>query len=398
MKVSSNSAKEERGYIVKHKLVLCFLVLLFLFDAVWCLKGVSMAASKESRCSMHDVAWSVVFGPDSDKLLFRHRCIVGAYENAKESDYSWAIYEISKNKISDFKELNNATPHQLKYQPAFSRDGKLITFVSGQDDHRNIYVMNADGTNVRQLTHDYNENQKRIDEKYIAMVFNEEPSFSPDGNRIIYVKSASKRTKPDYYTDPMYPTCWDIYEVNIEKVKERRLTNYGFSEIESPRYLSDGKHFIFGANLWASRGIAGTSITNEFFNEYYNKYKKNFIFIMDGKNNNLKPAFKNGSNSSEPQIAWDNAIIFKSNINEMDGLRTRGPNQYYDLFIYKNDEIKRIFNKQFYGNITYSVSPDGTCFLIRDAYWKIYNMTGHELAKIKIPLEQLDKLSGNKNK
>jgi hypothetical protein len=118
---------------------------------------------------------------------------------------------------------------------------------------------------------------------------------------------------------------------------------------------------------------------------------------MDGENNNLKPAFKNGGNSSEPKISWDDTILFKSNINEMDGLPVRGPNQYYDLFIYKNGKIKRIFNKQLDISCnSHAISPDGTCFLFMAGYRTIYNISGNELAKIKIPLQQLEKLRENK--
>ncbi|MBN1364164.1 MAG: PD40 domain-containing protein [Syntrophaceae bacterium] len=379
----------QQGVNEKKKVSICFLILLFAIIKIWFQEDIVMAADKTSHCSRHDIEWSVVFGPDSDKILLRHRCI-GADENAKESDYSWAIYEISQNRITDFKELNTATKYQFKYHPAFSRDGKLITFVSGQDDHRNIFVMNADGKNVRQLTHDYNERPQRISEKLITMIFNEMPSFSPDEQRILYVKSASRRTKPIYYTDPMYPSRWDIYEVNIKTGKEHKLTNYGFFGITQPAYLSDGKRFIFSVpTVPPDQTDSGIDVRTWW--EYADKYGLNNIFIMDGKNNNLKPAFKNGSNSSEPQIAWNDTIIFKSNINEIDGLRKHGT-QYYDLFMNKNGKTKRIFNKQLtLGSNSHAISPDGKRILIKGVRPVIYNLDGTKMIEIKIPWVKLEK-------
>jgi Tol biopolymer transport system component len=57
--------------------------------------------------------------------------------------------------------------------PAWSPDGRRIAFQSNRDGNWEVYVMNADGRNVRRLTDDDGEDG--------------EPSWSPDGKRIAFV-------------------------------------------------------------------------------------------------------------------------------------------------------------------------------------------------------------------
>jgi Tol biopolymer transport system component len=73
-------------------------------------------------------------------------------------------------------------------EPAYSPDGRLISFVSDRDENgivttgsdeaefaNELYVMDADGSNVRRLTE-----SESLDE--------ETPSWSPDGSRIAYAR------------------------------------------------------------------------------------------------------------------------------------------------------------------------------------------------------------------
>jgi Tol biopolymer transport system component len=74
-----------------------------------------------------------------------------------------------------------ATPPPAKlvgyYDPTWSPDGKRIAFVDRGDVDGDLYVMNADGTGVKQLTHSsYSSGD------YGAR----NPSWSPDGRRIAF--------------------------------------------------------------------------------------------------------------------------------------------------------------------------------------------------------------------
>ena len=70
------------------------------------------------------------------------------------------------------KQLTNNLPDTSNTEPAWSPDGAKIVFVSQRDDDSQIYVMNADGSNRTRLTNN--------------STFNTEPDWSPDGSMIVF--------------------------------------------------------------------------------------------------------------------------------------------------------------------------------------------------------------------
>jgi TolB protein len=106
--------------------------------------------------------------------------------------------------------------------PYFSPDGRQIVFRSGRDGNHEIYLMNADGSNVRRLT-----NNEATDTM---------PSFSPDGKQVAFVSTRDG----DY----------EIYALDLEPGgkpgKLRRITHSpGFDT--HPVYSPDGKWLVFSS-------------------------------------------------------------------------------------------------------------------------------------------------------
>jgi Tol biopolymer transport system component len=76
--------------------------------------------------------------------------------------------------------------------PVWSPDGSKIAFVSNRDGRRDIYIMNADGSNVTRLTKD--------------SIIKWSPSWSPDGTKIAFCGYHPGEPEPETY----------IYLVNVQ--------------------------------------------------------------------------------------------------------------------------------------------------------------------------------------
>jgi Tol biopolymer transport system component len=103
--------------------------------------------------------------------------------------------------------------------PAWSPDGKQIAFSSNRDGNYEIYVMHTDGSGVTRLTND--------EADYVR------PEWSPDGRQIAF---SSDRTSNN-----------EIYVMNADGSGQTRLTNNEASD-SYPSWSPDGRQITFSSN------------------------------------------------------------------------------------------------------------------------------------------------------
>ena len=116
------------------------------------------------------------------------------------------------------KQLTNSKGYDA--EGTYSPDGKQIVFCSERDGNRELYIMDADGKNTRQLTH-------------APKCYNGGPFFSPDSKRVIF---RSDRKKEDHL---------QIMIINADGTGERALTDDPNWVQWGPTWHKDGKHIIY---------------------------------------------------------------------------------------------------------------------------------------------------------
>jgi Tol biopolymer transport system component/DNA-binding winged helix-turn-helix (wHTH) protein len=152
----------------------------------------------------------------------------------------------------------------------WSPDGSLIAFASNRDTgppynpyNLDIYVMNADGSNVRRIVDDPE--------------YDVGPQWSPDGRKILFQTGRNGN--------------FDVYEMNTDGTGQRNLTaDYDKSD-GAPVWSLDGNNIAF------SRRIEG----------------KSQIFVMDADGGNLKRVTNNSANNEAPCWSPDGSkLIFQT--------------------------------------------------------------------------------------
>jgi TolB protein len=100
--------------------------------------------------------------------------------------------------------------------PRFSPDGRHIVFASTRDDEMltrsDVFVMNADGTGVRNLSRHPNED------------FN--PHWTSDGRRVVFASLRSGTSQ--------------LFEVDLDSGQTRRLTNNTSHDMDHVPYPAPG--------------------------------------------------------------------------------------------------------------------------------------------------------------
>ena len=184
------------------------------------------------------------------------------------------------------------------YVPVFSPDGKQIAFMSARDGNPEIYVMNADGSNIRRLTnHPAGESS---------------PTWSPSGAQIAF--TSDRTGKPQIYlvnvdgsnfqrvtmdeTEADRPTWspapyneiafagrtsgsgFDIKVYELSTRTTRRVTN-GEGTNESPAFSPGGRHIAFTST----------------------RSGRTQVYTVDRLGRDLKQITRDGSNQTP---AWSN--------------------------------------------------------------------------------------------
>lgn len=180
-----------------------------------------------------------------------------------------------------------------------SESANHIVFVSDRDGIADIYVMNADGTSLRRLTHSSGEDAW--------------PSFSPDGKQVLYQSDVNGRAQ--------------IFVVGIDGQAPSNLSSSQSSD-EFPSWSPDGTHIAFTSDreghaaifVMKSDGTGVTNLTDLPSNNWFPAWSpdgleiafisdrdgtKGNIYLMDTRGNNLRQLTTEPNLAAKPSWAPD---------------------------------------------------------------------------------------------
>ncbi len=123
------------------------------------------------------LSWKPKWSPDRTRIAFHSNRDGTAAEGRSEEN---EIYVMNANG-GNLRRLTNNDAADL--DPVWSPDGNKIAFVSHRDGNPEIYVMDADGGNVRRLTNNF--------------VVDREPAWSPDRRTVAF--ESHRDGNPDIY-------------------------------------------------------------------------------------------------------------------------------------------------------------------------------------------------------
>ncbi len=156
------------------------------------------------------------YNPDMTKILFATTATGGGR--------GVQVFDVASGQTTT---LFDPTPQSYDSGPSWSPDGRQIAFESDIDGDMELYVMNADGTNVRQITHN--------------TVWDEGPAWSPDGTKFAFSHGA----------DDLH---LDIWTMNVDGSDQRQLTTYPGRD-ESPDWGVNPHPAVVGGTVPATLAL-----------------------------------------------------------------------------------------------------------------------------------------------
>jgi len=157
--------------------------------------------------------------------------------------------------------------------PVFSPDGTRIAFSSNRDGNNEIYVMNADGSNVRRITrHNGIDTTPTWSPSGTHIAFVSERSGSPNIWRVdaqgleqpVKLTNESHVDRPTWSPPPLNEIAYTSrtggagFDIKVLDVASRgvRAITTGEGSNESPAFSPTGRHIAFTTTRWGKTQIA----------------------------------------------------------------------------------------------------------------------------------------------
>lgn len=125
----------------------------------------------------------------------------------------------------------------INVEPSLSPDGNKIVFSSERGGRPMLYVMNADGGDVKRVT--------------FKGKFNSSPSWSPDGNKIAF--AAMDEGNFDIF-------IMDVDGSNLKRITSAKKANGKAANNEDPSFSADGRYLVYTSDRTGKNQIYISSL------------------------------------------------------------------------------------------------------------------------------------------
>lgn len=213
---------------------------------------VSPGDGKTTCAWVHPSQEKVLFSSTHEDLDAKAKMLaeIERRQSGEKQSYAWDYDEFYDIYETDFmggkiKNLTNTLGYDA--EASWSPDGKFIAFASNRRAYTeklsdeeaalfkkdpsaliDIYIMNADGSDVKRLTH--------------TNVYDGGPFFSPDGKRIVWRRFSSNGREAEIFT------------MNIDGSDQKQITHLDMMSW-APFYHPSGQYIIFSTNLHGHRNF-----------------------------------------------------------------------------------------------------------------------------------------------
>jgi TolB protein len=203
--------------------------------------------SDETRLTNQDDNFSPQYLPDNHAIIF------SSSNNACTGIYKMNVDGGNKQLLTP--------PNKSFGNPKISPGGNMIAITSNDWKGSQIFVMNADGSNLKQITF-------MVSSEYFDSGFprdgNSNPVWSPTGDKLVYV--SYENGSPDIFT------------IHSNGTGNKRLTDTPLRD-ENPNWTKDGNYILFSSNrdaklsaeiyIMGTEGQLQTPLTNYVSDDIY---------------------------------------------------------------------------------------------------------------------------------
>ena len=252
-KITDSKSNDQQGRKMKKRLMTLTLVFFFLFTAGCGAKSATPVSAPEGSPTSEQIEETEAPTPTPEPEPIPCNIV---FESDRDGNLE--IYRMDADGSNQVNLTNNPADDT---DPVWSPDGSQIAFVSNRDNGEGggqfVYVMNADGSNVRQLTF----------EEHCRM-----PDWSHDGERIVYhsnddiyvvevegknagvnlTNNPEREVNPSWSLDDskiawsssIGDENWHVFVMNADGSNKIQLTNEG--SIYEPVWTIDNRIFVGG--------------------------------------------------------------------------------------------------------------------------------------------------------